>query len=219
MVKQATKYYQDNIGKVKTPDDLINNYRLFSYVTTAYGLGDKVNAKALFQKVLTQGVGSASNLAYTLNDPSILALAQTFNFAANGTSTTSSAAVTKDVVSRYVEQNMESEQGQSNPGLQLAMYFKQNAPNIKSVYNILADKSLLTVVQTALGISSLTSGEDVDTQARLISKKLNIADFQDSTKLQKFVEKFAVMYDINNSSSSQSSNLMYSMQGIKFGSI
>ncbi len=107
MVKQATKYYQDNIGKVKTPDDLINNYRLFSYVTTAYGLGDKVNAKALFQKVLTQGVGSASNLAYTLNDPSILALAQTFNFAANGTSTTSSAAVTKDVVSRYVEQNME----------------------------------------------------------------------------------------------------------------
>ena len=51
-VKQETKYYQDNIEKVKTPAELVNNYRLFSYVFNAYGLGDQVYAKALFQKVL-----------------------------------------------------------------------------------------------------------------------------------------------------------------------
>ena len=39
-VELQTPYYKANIGNVKTPSDLINNYRLFSYVMTAYGLGD-----------------------------------------------------------------------------------------------------------------------------------------------------------------------------------
>src|SRR5208282_4458728 len=104
------------------------------------------------------------------------------NFAQNGASTTSSAAVKTDVVNNYVNQTLDTNQGQSNPGVQLALYFQQNAPNITNVYNILADKSLLTVVQTALGISPLTSAEDVDTQATLISNKLDISDFQDPKK-------------------------------------
>jgi len=237
-VKQATAYYEANIGSVKTPADLVNNYRLFSYVLNAYGLGDQVYAKALFQKVLQQGTSSTNDLAYTLNNPKILALAKTFNFAANGASTTSSTAVKTDVVNNYVEQTLETNQGQSDQGVQLALYFQRNAPNIKSVYSILADTNLLTVVQTALGISSTTSAENVDTQASLISNKLNIADFQDPKKLQTFVERFSALYDINNTSgtsSTQSStvpnalintstgtvgfsvNLLSSMQGLHRG--
>ncbi len=64
----------------------------------------------------------------------------------------------------------------------------------------------MTVVQTALGISSLTSAEDIDTQANLISGKLNISDFQDPKKLQTFIERFAVSYDVNNGGSTSSQN-------------
>ena len=235
-VKQATDYYEANIGNVKTPADLVNNYQLFSYALTAYGLGDETYAKSMFQKVLEQGTGSTSNLAYTLNDPRILALAKTFNFAADGASTTSSSAVTTGVVNSYVQQTLETSEGQSDPGVQLALYFQQNASSITSVYNILADKSLLSVVQTTLGISPLTSEEDVDTQANLLSQKLNISDFQDPEKLQKFIEKFAVMYDMENpnaatqglsvpnallstSSSEFDTNLLDSMQGINIGTL
>jgi Protein of unknown function (DUF1217) len=241
MVKSQTEYYQANIGNAKTPSDLVNNYRLFSYVMTAYGLGDMISyGKGEIQKVLEQGTGSTSDLAYTLNNPQIMSLAQTFNFAANGTSTTSSNAVQNGVVSNYVEQQLESDQGQSNPGVQLALYFQANAPKITSAYNILADKNLLNVVETTLGISQYISYEDVDTQAKLITTDLNnagmsIADFQDSTKVQKFVEKFAAMYDATNSNPSSdslvpnamlsssssttafSSSLLTSMQGLKLG--
>ena len=198
-VTQQTKYYQENIGKVKTPADLVNNFRLFSYVLNAYGLGDQVYAKSLFQKVLEQGTGSTKNLAYTLNDPRILALAKMFNFKASEASTTSSSAVKTDVVNNYVEQTLETNQGQSNPGVQLALYFQRNAPNIKTAYNILADKNLLTVVQTALGISPLTAAMNVDRQATMISNKLNIKDFQDPKKLAAFIQKFSALYDANNS--------------------
>ena len=140
---------------MKTPSDLVNNYRLFSYAMNAYGLGDMTYAKGIMQKVLEQGTGSQSNLAYTLNNPQILAFAKAFDFADNGTSTTSTTAVQTGVVNNYITQTLDANQGQSDPGVQLALYFQQNAPSITSVYQILADKNLLSVVQTALGISPL----------------------------------------------------------------
>ena len=124
----------------------------------------------------------------------------------------------------------------SNPGVKLALYFQQNAPNIKSAYDILADKNLLTVVQTALGISDYTSYEDIDTQAKLITNSMNIADLQDPKKLQAFIQKFSVLYDANNptaatsqdvpnalmtnasTSTNFSVDLLASMQAIKPGS-
>lgn len=237
MVKAQTKYYQDNISKVKTASDLVDNYQLFSYVMTAFGLGDQVYAKGLIKKVLAQGTGSAKDLAYTLNNPNILALAQTFDFVTNGSQTTSSTAVKSTVISKYMEQQLESDQGQSNSAIQLALYFKNNASGIKSTYNILADKNLLNVVETACGISSSISNMSVDRQAALLGKAVNIKDFQDPAKVQKFIERFCAMYDINNpttnsdvsaaltvlgvnssSSSGISSSLLSSMQGIKTGS-
>ena len=128
-----------------------------------------------------------------------LSLAQTFNFATQGAKTTSSTAVQSGVVNNYIEQALDSNEGKSHPGVQLALYFQQNASKITSAYSILADKNLLTVVQTALGISPTTSQEDIDTQANMISAKLNISDLQDPAKLQKFIEKFCVLYDANNS--------------------
>lgn len=237
-VQQATAYYQANIGNVKTPADLVNNYRLFSYVLTAYGLGDMTYAKGEIQKVLEQGTSSQSDLANQLNNPGILALAKTFDFADNGASTTSSTAVTTGVVSNYIENTLETNQAQSDPGVQLALYFQQNAPQITNVYQILADKNLLTVVQTALGISPYASAEDIDTQAAQLSNKLNLSDFQDPKKLQTFIERFAVLYDLNNpSSATQNANvpdallststgssgigvsLLSSMQGVNLGGL
>ena len=240
-VKQQTAYYEANIGNVKTPSDLVNNYRLFSYVMTAYGLGDMISyGKGLIQKVLEQGTGSQSGLAYTLNNPQILALAETFDFSINAALTPSSTAVKTGVVNNYIEQTLETNQGQSDPGVELALYFQQNAPNIKNAYDILAKKNLLTVVQTALGISPLTSEENIDTQASMISSKLNVADFQDPKKLQTFIERFCALYDLNNSSGTSSaqsslvpnalintststvgfsSSLLSSLQGLQLGGV
>jgi hypothetical protein len=216
MVKAQTKYYQDNIGNIKTPEDLVNNYRLFSYVMTAFGLGDQLYAKAMIQKVLDQGVGSTRNLAYTLNNPKILALAQTFDFAANGAATTSSDAVKTGVVNQYIEQQLETDQAQTEPGVQLALYFKNHASSITSTYSILADKNLLTVVQTALAISPYMSLMDVDRQASMLKAKVNVADFQDPVKLDKFIQRFSAMYDINNASSSSSSTAPNAMLKTSF---
>ncbi len=206
MCRSRCKYFKDNIGKIKSADQLIKNTRLFSFAMTAFGLGDMTYAKGMMKQVLQQGVADPKALANKMNNPNIRAFAKAFDFAANGASTTSSAALQASVVDRFVEQSLETTQGKQNPGVQLALYFRRNAPNVSSIYGILADKNLLTVVQTALGISPMTSAQPIDTQARLLSSKLKLSDFQDPKMLQAFISRFAAMYDSNNAGAPNSLN-------------
>ncbi len=237
-VAQATKYYQANIGSIATPAQLVNNARIFNYVMNAFGLGNMTYAKSLIQKVLEQGTRSSTALANTLNNPNILALAQAFNFPLYGANTTKTLAATTDVVNQYVMQTLETNEGQQNPGVQLALYFQQNASKITNGYSILADPNLLSVVQTTLGISPYSSAENIDLQAQQLDKLLNYSDFQNPTKVQNFLERFTAQYDVNNptastgsasstvttlfdassnSSSGISVDLMMSMQNLKLG--
>ncbi len=199
-VSVATKYFEDNIGKVTSANELVSNPRLFNYAMTAFGLGDMTYARGLMKQVLAQGVHSGNALANTLPNLNYRAFANDFDFADHGSSTTASPALVADVVNRYLENSLETTQGQTDPGVELALYFHQKAPNITTIYGILADKKLLTVVQTALGISPLTSAEPIDTQAHLLSGLINISDFKNPAKLESFIERFAALYDSNSGS-------------------
>lgn len=200
-VKTATGYFQKSIGKVHSAEELLKDRRLFNYAMTAFGLGDKTYAVGLMRKVLEQGVSSSKALANTLHDPNILAFARAFNFAGNGAETTASSGLVSNVVGRYVENSLETKQGEANPGVKLALYFQRNAPNVTSIYGVLADKNLLTVVQTALGISPNTSAQPIDTQAKLLKAQVKIEDFKDPKKLAQFIARFAAMYDAGAASS------------------
>jgi hypothetical protein len=194
-VKSATAYYQANIGKVTSIDDFVNNYQLFSYAMTAFGLGDMTYAKGLMTKVLQGGITDSSSLANTMSDPRFKAFATAFDFAGKGVSAATSTATTTSVVNQYVEQTLETDVGQTNQGVQLAMYFQRKASSVTSAFGILADSALLKVVQTAFGISSNSIGADIDTQAAAINNVLNISDLQDPTKVEKLVERFTAMWD------------------------
>ncbi|MBO0733282.1 MAG: DUF1217 domain-containing protein [Methylocapsa sp.] len=204
-VSSQTKYFEQNIGKVTSASQLVSNPRLFNYAMTAFGLGDRTNEKGLMKEVLAQGVNSSTALANTLGNPSIRAFALAFDFASNGPATTNSPSLAANVVNRYLENSLQTSQGQQNPGVQLALYFQENAPSLTSIYGILGDKNLLTVVQTALGISPLTSMEPIDVQANALSKRINLADFQNPTKLRAFIERFSAMNDVNNGGSTGTS--------------
>jgi len=202
-VSQATKYYQANIGKITSAADLVKNTRLFNYVMNAYGLGDMTYAKKLMQTAMEKG--ASSSFVSKLSNTKIATLVRTFDFSVSGTATTQSTAVKQGVVDKYVMQTLEAKQGESNAGVELALYFREHAASIANGYSIIADSKLLKVVQTTLGISSATSYQSVDTQAARFDKLLKYTDFKDSAKLQKFLERFAAQYDVQNPNASTSS--------------
>jgi hypothetical protein len=235
-VKRETAYYLANIGKAKTISDFVNNYQLFSYAMKAYGLGDMTYAKGLMTKVLEGGISNSKSLANTITDPRFRAFAAAFNFAANGSSATSTTAATTGTTAKYIEQALEDNIGKQNQGVQLALYFQRMAPSVTSAYGILADKALLQVVQTTFGLAPYGAAADIDTEAREIGNVLNIKDLQDPAKVQKLVERFTAMWDLSNNTASGagsstipsmvatgslqtgfSVDLLQSLQGLKLG--
>ena len=196
-VKSATAYYEANIGDVTSVQDLVDNYRLLSYALDAYGLGDQIQNKALITKVLEGGVSNPKSLANTLSDARWQAFAKAFNFAGDGAASISSPTAVKTTTSDYVEQQLESDQGAQDVGVQLALYFERVAPTVTSEYGILADPNLLEVAQTIFGLSPASSAQSIDTQAQTLSKLMPISDLQDPAKLQQLTERFTAMYDVN----------------------
>jgi hypothetical protein len=196
-VKLQTNYFLNNIGSVTSATQLVNNSRLYNYVMNAFGLGDMTNAKALITKVLEGGTG-AKSFAASMNDPRYTALAAAFDFSTNGAATTTSETTQQTTVSNFYEQTLENNIGQQNQGAQMALYFKRMASQITSPYSILADQTLLKVVETAFNLPSTLSLESVDTQANEISQLLNVSQLQNPTYLQKFIGRFTAEYDAQN---------------------
>jgi len=200
-VSRETTYYLANIGKVKSIDDFLKDYRLYSYAMKAFGLSDMTYAKAFMRKVLTEGIADSKSFANKLSDTRYREFAAAFNFAALGSNATNTTAATTGAATKYVQQVMEEEAGSQNEGVRLALYFVRKAASIKNPYQILADKALTQVVQTALGLSPTISSADIDKQASMLSKLIKLSDFQDPTKVNQFAQRFAAMWDANQAAS------------------
>src|SRR5690349_21254930 len=152
IVKRDTDYYLANISKVKTIDEFVKDYRLFSYAMKAYGLEDMIYAKAFMKKVLTEGVTDTKSMANKMTDKRYMEFAKAFDFVAKGDKATSQASATTEAVSKYYQQTLEKKEGDQNEGVRLALYFKRKASSVTTTMGLLADKALLKFVQTTFNI-------------------------------------------------------------------
>jgi hypothetical protein len=191
-VKTATAYYEANIGSVQSASDLVNNYRLLSYALNAYGLGDQINNKGLITQVLQGGVSNPKSLANTLPNPQWKAFAAAFDFVDGGAASASSSSAVTTTTSDYVEQQLESDQGAQDVGVQLALYFQRVAPTVTSEEGILADPNLLQVAATIMGLPPSAAA---DLQPQTLSELMPLSDLQDPAKLTQLTERFTAMYD------------------------
>jgi hypothetical protein len=197
-VKRATDMYLAEIEKVKSIDDFMSNDKVYNYAMKALGLEDMAYAKAFIKRVLTEGIDDSESMANRLTDTRFRDLAETFNFARYGSTTTVFTRTKDGIVDRYLNQTLEAEAGEANQGLRLALYFNRKASTVTNAYSLMGDQALLKVTQVALGLSSSTSALDIERQKEIIDKKLDVADLKDPEKLEKFLTRFAVLWDIEN---------------------
>jgi hypothetical protein len=196
-IKTASAYYAANIGSVTSISSFVSNYRLLSYALDAYGLSDQINSKALITQVLQGGVSNPKSLANTLTNQAWKAFAAAFDFTGQGVSSISTSSAVATTTNNYVEQQLENDQGEQDPGVQLALYFQRVAPTVTNAYGILGDPNLLEVVQTIFGLAPESSASNIDAEAGAISKLMPISDLTDPTKLKQLTERFTAMYDLD----------------------
>ena len=202
MVGRETAYYKENIGKVKSIDDFMADSRLYNYAMKAFGLEDMAFAKAFVRKILTEGITKNDAMANKLTDKRYKEFATVFDFEGKGAEMTDSAAVQQGVVDKYLRQTLETEAGNQNEGVRLALYFQRKAPTLTNAYEILGDKALLSMIQTTFGWSPSISSADIDRQAKMIEDKVDFTKLSDPDYVSKLISRFTAMYEVSNPNTS-----------------
>jgi hypothetical protein len=212
--KQEGIFYHNTITKVRSLDDFLADKRLVAYVTKAFGVDANVSKDTLRKVLTSDPMDKSSFVNRKGQDPRFRDLAAAFNFSADGklkrvaAQPAQSQSNILDISDSYVRQTMESDAGEQNEGVRLALYFQRKAASVTSPLDILADKALLKVVRTALGLPESISQAGIDVQAAMIKKRVDVADFQDPKKVDKFLARFASMYDVDNNTATTSSSAL-----------
>ncbi len=203
--KAATAYFRDNIGTVKSIDDLLGDPYLITYAMQAYSIEGLGLDRAALTKLLEGGVSDPASPANKHPDENVAKFVAAFDFAALGEKTTTYVRAVDDTVSGYLRQTLEEDAGNQNEGVRLALYFQRKASTIKSFYSVLSDPALAKVVRTALGFPEAMAQADVDRQVAAMEKRMDIEDFQDPAKLAKFLTRFSTMWDVSDAGASSTS--------------
>ncbi len=186
-VKTASAYYAANIGYSEV--DQRSRRQLSAVVLRAQRLWPRrpINAKGLITKVLEGGGRQSEEPRNTLPNAQWKAFAAAFNFVDSGATPPSSTSAVATTTSDYVEQQLESDQGDQTSALSLRSIFQRVAPTVTSEVGILADPNLLQVAATIMGLPPAAAA---DLQPQTLSELMPLSDLKDPAKLTQLTERF-----------------------------
>ncbi|PCD69792.1 DUF1217 domain-containing protein [Rhizobium phaseoli] len=197
-------YFAKGMAKVQSLDDFLADSRLTDLVLKANNLDPKDYDKATLKKIFTSDPDDKKSYLNTKADARFKDIVAAFNFDKDGNLTRAKIGAIQNKAAEahtqdlYVKQTLETQQGESNDGVRLALYFSRKAPSITSIYSILGDKALYQVITTAYSLPAQISSMDVAKQADLINRFVKLEDLQDPKKVDKLLRRFTAMYDVQN---------------------
>lgn len=208
--KTEVDYYSEKMLSIDTASDFLKDSRLTNVVLKAYGIDPKDVTQDFLKQVFSSDLSDPKSFVNQQEDGVWAEMLGSFNFdkdgnlsRANSTGIQSQGKVI-ETEHKYTRLTLEEEQGDSNNGVRLALYFERMAPTINTAYDILGDTALLEFFRISYSLPDSFSNLDVDKQAELVKKYMNLSDLDDPDKVSKMVNKFSALYDLENSDSSSS---------------
>ena len=202
-VQSDVQYFEDNIGSVKTEDDLFNNTRLLNFVLKAYDLESDEQYPGKIRQIVDSDLTDVNSLANRFQDPRYQQLTQDLDFLNSGVSKLTSQSTVDSIVSKYQQTSYEQYLDQQAPGVRVALEFERRAPTIQSTTQVLGDSVLREVITTVNYLPPEIAYQDTDAQAAAIDKRVDVTALaKDSASIEQVAERYLAI----KSSSTDSSN-------------
>ncbi|HEV2159638.1 DUF1217 domain-containing protein [Bradyrhizobium sp.] len=202
--KDATAY-QEAIAGIDSVSDLLKNRKMVDFVLVAKGLDPKKVSDEFLKKIFASDLSNPRSFANSQSDSRFADIVASFNFDSKGNVARlpmmgpQKGDQFRETQANYLQQSLEQQQGDTNPGVRLALYFQRKAGEITSAYDILADKALSEVFRTTFNLPDSMAAMPIDQQAKFVDKFMKIKDLSDPTKVAKLLNRFTAMYDVKNS--------------------
>lgn len=199
--KKEAEYFTAEMQKIKTLKDFLANDRLTKFAMESLGIDPKTVTKEQLGKIFSSKLDDSESYVNKEMDPVFRRLVTAFNFDTDGNILREDRSLIQtrrglyETLDNYLTQTLETQAGEENAGVRLALYFKRMAAGTTSYYSILADTAIQNFINTTFGIPDELGNAPVDTQVSMMKKYFDIEDFQDPEKVKKLVARFTIMYD------------------------
>ena len=206
-VVRATDYFRENIGKVRTAEDLVSDRRLLEVALGAYGLDDDIDNKFFIRKILEDGTTADDALANRLSDKRYFAFSLAFGLSPDGVPRTNVSAFVERVIDRFETKQFARAVGQTDPDMRLALnvsegvadILKNNQSDTARWFSVMGNAPLRRVFEAALGLPSSIGRIDLDQQldafrdrARSVFGTDKVEDFTDPERQEDLIRLFLV---------------------------
>ncbi|MFM8800521.1 MAG: DUF1217 domain-containing protein [Tagaea sp.] len=208
-VQREIEYAEKFAAKVKNPEEMINDRRFMSFVLSAFGLESEVDKKGLLRKVLMSDLTDVNSYANRMNDARFKELAQRLDLKGSGVDLVKSEATLTSLTLRYKKNEFDKAQGQATPGMREAIYFKENAARMKSPWDVLGDRTMREVVFKVYDLPREVAIQSVESQGAALTRKVDIAKFQDKRWVEKTIQSYLSKIDQEQSESNGNGASMY----------
>jgi hypothetical protein len=225
-LNRATDYFRENIGKVTSAKELVDDRQLLGVALGAFGLQDDINNKFFIQKILEEGTTVDDALANRFTDKRYKELSEAFGLGPNEFSQTSLFSFADKIVSLYEATSFEEATGNVDETLRIALYAERKLPSLAAEnssekakwFSIMGESPLRAVFDTVFGLPSAFGQQDIDKQREVFQERAermfgssDPAQFSDPEVLQDLMTKYVALSQIkafNTNTSSASLALM-----------
>lgn len=214
-----TKYFEENIGKVNTPEDLVADRRLLRVALGAFGLEDDINNKFFIKKILEDGSLKTDALANKLSDSRYKELTVAFGFDL-GTPRSKLSDFGSKITAQYRQMQFEVAVGEQDDSMRMAMNASRTLPELVAKegsettkwFQIMGSPPLRSVFETALGLPDAFAQLDLDKQLEVFQDRASsqlgierLSDLSDPDTMDKLVQRYLLRSQIESYQSSVSS--------------
>ena len=204
-LQKDVNYYKDNIGSVKSLDDLFNNQRLLNFVLKAYGLESDAQYPGKIRKIIESDLTDVNSLANRFQDPRYKQLTQDLSIYIFGVTKLTQGSTTDDIVKKYQQVSYEQHLDDQAPGVRAAIEFERRIKDVTQTVQLLGDSVLREVVTVANNIPQQIAYQDTDAQVAAIEKRVDVkALTSDQNEADKLVLRYLTFKDSGGTGSPQS---------------
>lgn len=206
-IARATDYFRENIGDVRTADDLVSDRQLLSVALGAFGLDDDINNTFFIKQILEDGTISDDALSNRLADSRYADFSRAFGFGDRAIARTSLTAFPTEIIDRFEARQFEQAVGDQDNDLRLAMnvstgisdILENSSSTAGQWFSVMGNPPMRTVFQTALGLPDSIASIDIDQQREILQERANavlgtddLSELSEPDQQEKLIRLFLV---------------------------
>lgn len=196
---RAEADFRSRIGSITSPEELVKDYEVYSFVMKAFDLEDQIFGKGMVRKILESDPSDDSSLVNRLTDSKFTDLHGAMGFVTDSGAATpdfSNASWVNGIVEKYYNRAFINENDNQNSTVGTVLNFREKASSLTSWFHVLKDSTLTEFFQTALGLPSELSGLDIDVQKRILSEKYDLTKLSDPAEQERLITRYIAISDV-----------------------